>query len=764
MNTKQITFIGDRHPGLTSGTYTVAVEQRVSVNGGERYAAIRHFQVRGERFRVTDAEIHSVFPSEKSTGPYRGCLPYVMFDRALLPWLRSLTTDSPNKATWLAVFTFDPDEMPKLVTRTVRDLVTQGVTIRVPASGGASDVGTGTLPSGTLSYPFDPPWDSGHCLLEYGESPDNDVITIDVPVALFKAVAPSLSDMGFLSHVREVDLTGRSAGAGTGGAPPAGEGDGLDVGQFATVLGNRMLAAGPGKAVLVSLEGLGDHLADGDKAPDLGSYSYLRLVVLKTWSFDTLDVAESILRHALDHLCDAPDGDSLISHLRIPAMIPTAAEVADALTAQAAGTPRPAQADILVRHALASGYVPLGHHLRTGGRDVSWYRGPMTPVPVTALLSVPLDSSDAALAYNPETGLFDVSYAAAWQLGQMLALADAGFSAAIYGWQRAVVEQAAASDDRVSISVEHLQRLAVRPSGTQEAAAADPAALFARILGGRLARYARYRTRAAVDGPPDTVTDWLERIKTLKGVPMRYLIPDAQMLRPESLRFFTLDINWVNALLDGACSIARSVSGVSVTPTPWLYSADSLGKVSGCLLNSGVVLGWPGLRISAWAGQTELERIYDDSLVPGLRLLMFDGDLDRLEITEGGECLHFGVDIDVMPARVALRHLKGDAVGRVITADGFSRNAARLRVAHFYRADGGWQSQGQIEGDPPPITVAAVTRGSDGRVIDISATAEAIRVGLVGQGEIAAEGTFTSAELALELVKPVTHVSYQLDR
>ena len=39
---------------------------------------------------------------------------------------------------------------------------------------------------------------------------------------------------------------------------------------------------------------------------------------------------------------------------------------------------------------------------------------------------------DAASAYDPQTGLFDVSYGAAWQLGQLLALQNSGLANQLY--------------------------------------------------------------------------------------------------------------------------------------------------------------------------------------------------------------------------------------------------------------------------------------------------------------------------------------------
>jgi hypothetical protein len=71
----------------------------------------------------------------------------------------------------------------------------------------------------------------------------------------------------------------------------------------------------------------------------------------------------------------------------------------------------------------AGGHVRLDHRSRGGEPGQSRYRGPLAPVPVTPVRpdGLPL-VADAALALGPE-GL-DVSYAAAFELGRLLAMAD----------------------------------------------------------------------------------------------------------------------------------------------------------------------------------------------------------------------------------------------------------------------------------------------------------------------------------------------------
>ncbi len=93
----------------------------------------------------------------------------------------------------------------------------------------------------------------------------------------------------------------------------------------------------------------------------------------------------------------------------------------------------------MVKNALKMAYAPMNHALRTGGQTVSWYRGPLTPYAISqSRVKLPIASPDQALAFDPTTGMFDASYAAAWTLGRMLALQDTAFSTALYNWKRGV--------------------------------------------------------------------------------------------------------------------------------------------------------------------------------------------------------------------------------------------------------------------------------------------------------------------------------------
>ena len=81
------------------------------------------------------------------------------------------------------------------------------------------------------------------------------------------------------------------------------------------------------------------------------------------------------------------------------------------------------------------------------------------------------------------------------------------------------------------------------------------------VLSERLAAHpsaARERALAAAvpaSPPPEYVAAKLAQLRLLHDVPFAHLVPDAALLEPESLRFFALDSEWTDALIDGAQSV-----------------------------------------------------------------------------------------------------------------------------------------------------------------------------------------------------------------
>lgn len=86
----------------------------------------------------------------------------------------------------------------------------------------------------------------------------------------------------------------------------------------------------------------------------------------------------------------------------------------------------------------------MDHGLRDGSTTVSWYRGPLLPLGVTVPSVTQSQASDQLLRYDPGSGMFDVSYAAAWQLGRLRALHDRAYATALFRWKLTVFQDAVA--------------------------------------------------------------------------------------------------------------------------------------------------------------------------------------------------------------------------------------------------------------------------------------------------------------------------------
>jgi hypothetical protein len=180
---------------------------------------------------------------------------------------------------------------------------------------------------------------------------------------------------------------------------------------------------------------------------------------------------------------------------------------------------------------------------------------------------------------------------------------------------------------------------------------------------------------------PEALRQWLTRLMLLHGVPINYLVADEGMLPPESLRFFYLDMNWIDALIDGAFSIGRNLTPAAntasfmvdrvalprVRPKVTLHAGQIRAKafgltaqptagqvISGFMLRSAVVTSYPGLGVNAYPqGHTPSdEKIV---LLPILRLeqlgpradtiiCLLDGDAWQVDVHQPPEGLHYGID------------------------------------------------------------------------------------------------------------------------
>ena len=204
---------------------------------------------------------------------------------------------------------------------------------------------------------------------------------------------------------------------------------------------------------------------------------------------------------------------------------------------------------------------------------------------------------------------------------------------------------------------------------------------------------------------PGELRRFMARLRLLHGVPFSYLVPDAGLLPVESIRFFYLDRAWTDALVMGALSVG-TISSADRTQLEAVYphiraevdeaersirrpqrekllKAGS-GTITGFLLRSRVVSGWPNLHVRAYsrdllkddalttAAESAPERMKVlrlERLAPAVLLVLFDGVPAVVHIEEPRQGLQFGARLDPEdpPAsRRAKVHVRDCATGNSV--------------------------------------------------------------------------------------------------
>lgn len=203
---------------------------------------------------------------------------------------------------------------------------------------------------------------------------------MDVPGDLFAKIAPAADELAFLVHGRKSNSQLKAKKLMS-----------LSVKEVQSVIFcNRIPRSGNSKepylnhVCLVSLAGCSRIWEDGTNCPAV------RLAVLYHWEFFALEETA---------------GEELLQSVHTKSFT----------------LPVPETAGKNVRELLQNGYVPLEHTLREGSRTVSFYRGPFVPAHTHKTVQTK-DSPDSLYRYDPEIGMFDVSYACAWEIGKLTAL------------------------------------------------------------------------------------------------------------------------------------------------------------------------------------------------------------------------------------------------------------------------------------------------------------------------------------------------------
>jgi len=445
-------------PALLAGEYRMRVSTDVTISStpqtlpGEDF----FFDVEGPRFSLAPSEVAGVYPPRGGHGPFDTALPHVALGRRTLPWERALGD----------AYTVGPDETPYPFLALVL-LETAECTLKrnMPL--------TDIVPAAVFDRLGRP--DGVRC----------DAVEADAD--LLHAILPMPDELRLLTHVRQVNVDDRELAAGD------------SDGYFAVVVGNRIPAAGKAyTACLVSVEERTDLLPTVD-SPDtfVGGIEvldvaprYVEMAPSSLGTSVTASDADLMLRggtatSASDATAAHPKGglqqsatggahtvgfqsaaaQQAVQHASLVAtsgaaravLHPTARLVllhSWTFQCEGDGTFRQLMQGLDVGMAgdvdpatklqvTDTGHIAIDVTDRLGAPEQSWFRGPFAPQPVSRDPLGPYHSADQARRVVAETGAENISYASAFEVGRLLAAADARLAQELMRWRRTAFRSSA---------------------------------------------------------------------------------------------------------------------------------------------------------------------------------------------------------------------------------------------------------------------------------------------------------------------------------
>ncbi|RYP65028.1 hypothetical protein DL770_009084 [Monosporascus sp. CRB-9-2] len=559
-----------------------------------RLVSEQDFFVDAPQFSLPAGSVYSVYPPHGYPDDHR-ILPHVVLSDPHLPWERMGSpasekdghADDRNKVPWLALFSFTNEELKlpenALGGKSYKQTGTFTVKMSVGELRGIPNVANPITDDMGL-----------HVNDAEGEfiflKPDlfkNLFSKFDDKNKRQDSGGPETTRYQYLSHVREINTAGMAV-AGV-----------EEIGIFSIVVGSRSGPLDNKAPVSVFV-----HLVSIEGVEGMGSFptkDYVALCSLHSWSYTVMPPGMLNVHEAFDNI------GKTLNVLRPSDSVTTSLDKGGKV-----------QRRIAAR--LRDGYSLVKYKTQTGEQTVALYRGPLTPTvvgPTVLKLSEDVakacsNSGQDLQILDREVGIMDISYSSAWNLGRTLALGNEAFCAALYRL-RAAIHTRAMKETKIDAvrstgsqesyrsradvlsdlkqTIEYLDGLHVGDPGhvsSPDFRIGPPRKRWQRP---RLSRreypllhynsskikdeYLERAIEAALDLGKATdesiydetntpkSTDWMIVLAFvmdrmfLSGVPAHYMISDPSHLPPESLRFFYIDPSWVDALVDGALSLAN---------------------------------------------------------------------------------------------------------------------------------------------------------------------------------------------------------------
>ncbi|MEL6970389.1 MAG: hypothetical protein AAFZ63_10100 [Bacteroidota bacterium] len=702
-----IEFFDKIMPPLLAGDYDITLSQSLDYgSGNESFQKTQSFSVQAPRFKLPVADVQSVYPANGSTGKFEHKLPQIVMNKRALPWEHVLEPGDNSGAPWMALLVFSGPEI--LTPQNSTNPPTETFAASFPL-GQVRNLNNGGVLGPAISH------------LDYGQTDEETVSTIDISTDTFLSVVPHLAgasttvcELCSLAHVREVNMEHKEILKMT------------HSGWFSVLVANRF-PINPDKPTkqyvhLVSLEGFKPYLEKGATFPH--GIVTVRLISLYSWSFTSLpDHGESFSSFML-HLVSDDSEQNTDLEFRLP-LDP----------AKAAKDNSPGK---IASKALKSGYVPTSYSTRYGEKTMAWYRGPLSPVKLDDFTktsdSPHFTASSDAVIFDPTTGLFDMSYSVAWQTGRLMALASQAFSTNLLDWRRKInriidlLANLAEHDNLVDFLKTydgdindwfHYQLITNKfldyllddfaketaPNVNSNPVTFDNSAPTNTAAPGNLPQQLKEEldklmtSQVVIDLMHDiegreyqNIVEWLARTALLYDVPFDHLVPNPKLLPIESIRFFYLDRSWINSMIDGAMSVgvrsSRDSNYYKATKNlirdavyklilefrenllglPKSDNDPTDGVVSGFLLRSAVLTQYPGIEIKAYKkvsqndegtpeGAERMKTLRMDRLSANVMLCLFPDTPAWIEFDEPKEGLEFGVEPKANKLEIAIRNI-----------------------------------------------------------------------------------------------------------
>lgn len=270
------------------------------------------------------------------------------------------------------------------------------------------------------------------------------------------------------------------------------------------------------------------------------------------------------------------------------------------------------------------GEVPLLHHLKSGGKMVSWYHGPFVRSGYNVVFkglsinpeegidlgeNIP-DYSEKLIFYSKDTNMLDLGYAAAWQLGRILVMNNVKVVQEIKKWKHQLrINELILSQNQeyspVNLSVDN-----------------------------------------SVRQLPELIRNFIKNIVKFVDFPYYYLFPDETVLPEGSIRYFKLDNAWILSMLFGIFSIGndfkiRDFKRYVLHNSSFSEVFDYKKSYTGFVMHSEIISNWPQLQIETDNGSGFQ---YVTDLTSMVRLYMINGSFSTISLFMKNENAHFAID------------------------------------------------------------------------------------------------------------------------